>query len=133
MICDNARFHMVAGSRLVRQYLAEHGERIMLHYLPVNSPRDNRIELVWWHLHEQITRNHRCADIEELVKLTMACLDEHGALKIEGAMYGPLVAEHPDRRRRNSGGADLDISPIQRGPPVTFSKAATRLEPLDLH
>ena len=31
---------------------------------------------MWWHLHEQITRNHRCGSIEELVKLTMAWLDE---------------------------------------------------------
>jgi putative transposase len=92
VICDNARFHTVKGSRLVRQYLAEHGDRIVLHYLPARSPKDNPIERVWWHLHEQITRNHRCASIEELVKLTMAWLDEHGAFKIEGRMYERLKA-----------------------------------------
>jgi transposase len=90
VICDNARFHTVKGSKLVRQYLAEHGERIVLHYLPAYSPQDNPIERVWWHLHEQITRNHRCTSIEELVKLTMAWLDERGAFKIEGAMYERL-------------------------------------------
>jgi putative transposase len=92
VICDNARFHTVAGSRLVRAYLAEHGDRIVLHYLPAYSPQDNPVERVWWHLHEQVTRNHRCADIEELVKLTMAWLDEHGAFKIEGRMYERLKA-----------------------------------------
>jgi putative transposase len=92
VICDNARFHTVAGSKLVRQYLAEHGDRIVLHYLPAYSPQDNPIERVWWHLHEQITRNHRCESIEELVKLTMAWLDERGAFKIEGAMYDRLKA-----------------------------------------
>ena len=92
VICDNARFHTVAGSRLVRAYLAEHGDRIVLHYLPAYSPQDNPIERVWWHLHEQITRNHRCQTIEELVKLTMAWLDEHGSFKIEGAMYQRLKA-----------------------------------------
>jgi transposase len=56
VICDNARFHTVAGSRLVRAYLAEHGDRMVLHYLPAYSPQDNPIERVWWHLHEQITR-----------------------------------------------------------------------------
>ena len=90
VICDNARSHTIAGSRLVRQYLAEHGERIVLHYLPAYSPQDNPIERVWWHLHEQITRNHRCESIEELVKLTLAWLDERGAFKIEGAMYDRL-------------------------------------------
>lgn len=92
VICDNARFHTVEGSRLVRQYLAEHGDRIVLHYLPTRSPKDNPIERVWWHLHEEITRNHRCQSIEELVKLTLAWLDERGAFKIEGRMYERLRA-----------------------------------------
>jgi transposase len=92
VICDNARFHTIAGSRVVRQYMAEHGDRIVLHYLPAYSPQDNPIERVWWHLHEQITRNHQCRSIEELVKLTMAWLDEHGSFKIEGAMYERLRA-----------------------------------------
>jgi putative transposase len=92
VICDNARFHTAAGSKLVRQYVNEHGDRIVLHYLPSYSPQDNPIERVWWHLHEQVTRNHHCADIEELIELTMAWLDEHGAFKIEGAMYERLRA-----------------------------------------
>ena len=90
VICDNARFHTIEGSKAVKAYLAQHGDRIRLHYLPAYSPQDNPIERVWWHLHEQITRNHRCADIEELVKLTMAWLDERGAFKIEGSMYERL-------------------------------------------
>lgn len=92
VICDNARFHTVAGSRLVRQYLQEHGDRIALHYLPSYSPQDNPIERVWWHLHEQITRNHRCGSIAELVDLTMRWLDERGSFRIEGAMYQRLKA-----------------------------------------
>jgi transposase len=92
VICDNARFHTVEGSRLVRQYMSAHGDRIVLHYLPAYSPQDNPIERVWWHLHEQIIRNHRCRSIEELVKLTMAWLDERGSFKIEGPMYERLKA-----------------------------------------
>jgi putative transposase len=90
VICDNARFHTVAGSKVVRAYLAEHGQRIMLHYLPAYSPQDNPIERVWWHLHEQITRNHRCQEIEELVKLVMSWLVERGSFRIEGRMYERL-------------------------------------------
>jgi transposase len=92
VICDNARFHTAEGSRLVRQYLAEHGERVVLHYLPAYSPNDNPTERVWWHLHEEITRNHRCGDIGELVDLTLAWLDERGPFKIEGRMYERLKA-----------------------------------------
>jgi transposase len=92
VICDNARFHTVEGSRVVRRYMDEHGDRIVLHYLPAYSPQDNPIERVWWHLHEQVTRNHRCRSIEELIELTMTWLDERGSFKIEGAMYDRLKA-----------------------------------------
>ena len=41
-------------------------------------------------MRESITRNHRCDYIDELVKLTMAWLGEHGPFKIEGRMYQQL-------------------------------------------
>jgi putative transposase len=90
VICDNARFHTVEGSKLVRAYLAEHGDRVKLVYLPTYSPNDNPAERVWWHLHEEVTRNHRCADIDELVKLTLGWLEERGPFKIQGRMYERL-------------------------------------------
>ena len=90
VICDNARFHTAAGSKAVRAFLAEHGDRVRLHYLPTYSPQDNPIERVWWHLHEEITRNHRCTSIDELIKLVTAWLEERGAFKIEGTMYERL-------------------------------------------
>jgi putative transposase len=66
VICDNASFH---NCRAVREYLAQWGHRIVLHFLPTYAPETNPIERVWWHLHETITRNHRCRSIEELVAL----------------------------------------------------------------
>jgi len=64
VICDNAKFH---DCGLVQEYLAQWGHRIQLHFLPKYAPETNPIERVWWHLHETITRNHRCATIEELL------------------------------------------------------------------
>ncbi len=93
VICDNARFHTEKGSLLVREYLEEHGDRIVLHYLPSYSPQHNPIERVWWHLREEITRNHRCRDIGELVRLTMDWIEERGAFEIQGAMYQRLKAQ----------------------------------------
>lgn len=66
VICDNAAFH---NCRLVREYLAAHGQRIVLHFLPAYAPETNPIERVWWHLHEVVTRNHRCQSIDELLEL----------------------------------------------------------------
>lgn len=94
VICDNARFHTPEGSKLVRAYLEKWGHRIKLHYLPAYSPKDNPTERVWWHLREQVTRNHQCLDIEELECLTLAWLEEHGRFKIEGRMYQRLKAKN---------------------------------------
>jgi putative transposase len=66
VILDNAPFH---NCRRVRQYLAQWGQRIELHFLPKYAPQTNPIERVWWHLHETITRNHRCRTLEELLDL----------------------------------------------------------------
>lgn len=92
VICDNARFHTTIGSRVVKQYIKEHGERIVLHYLPAYSPQHNPIERVWWHLREEITRNHRCKSIEELIDLTLDWLEDRGKFKIEGKMYERIKA-----------------------------------------
>jgi transposase len=64
VICDNASFH---SSRLVREFLAQQQGRIQLHFLPKYAPETNPIERVWWHLHENVTRNHRCRDMTELL------------------------------------------------------------------
>ena len=72
VICDNARFH---DCRAVRQYLARHGDRVILHYLPKYAPETNPIERVWWHLHETITRNHRCQSLDELLDQVYAWVE----------------------------------------------------------
>jgi transposase len=66
VICDNASFHK---SKDVKEYLLDWNHRIQIHFLPAYSPQTNPIERVWWHLHETITRNHRCKTMEELASL----------------------------------------------------------------
>jgi len=92
VICDNARFHTIGGSRVVKEYLSRHGDQVVLHYLPTYSPKHNPIERVWWHLREAVTRNHKCQSMHELVDLTLSWIEQHGAFKIEGAMYERLKA-----------------------------------------
>ena len=41
--------------------------RITLHFLPPYSPEFNPIERVWLDLHAEVTRNHRCSTIDELM------------------------------------------------------------------
>ena len=41
--------------------------RITLHFLPPYSPEFNPIERVWLDLHAEVTRNHRCTEMDELL------------------------------------------------------------------
>jgi putative transposase len=84
VFCDNAKAH---NCKKVEAYLAEHGDRIQIHYLPKRSPETNPIERVWWHLHEEITRNHRCKDMKDLLELVFAWLESKKRHQIEGSVY----------------------------------------------
>lgn len=75
VVCDNASFH---DCRAVRDFLARHPRRIVLHYLPKYAPETNPIERVWWHLHETITRNHRRRTIDELLADVYEWIEAHG-------------------------------------------------------
>jgi transposase len=84
VICDKAGFHT---SHEVIEYLWGHEGRIEVHLLPSYSPDYNPIERVWWHLHEEITRNHRCKDPKELLEKVFTWLGEGNPFEIEGSVY----------------------------------------------
>lgn len=93
VICDNLKTHKPDKCKAVADYLAKWGHRVELHYLPTYAPETNPIERVWWHLHEEITRNHRCKGIEELADLVMRWLQARGPFQFEGRIYHKLLAE----------------------------------------
>lgn len=84
VICDNARIH---DCQVVWHYLQRWGHRIVLHFLPTYTPDSNPIERVWWHLHEEITRCHRCQTMEELLDLVFAWLQKRTPFTVEGSVY----------------------------------------------
>lgn len=67
VILDNYGIH---DSKLVAWALLEAGGRIRLHPLPPYCPQHNKIERLWEDLHAEVTRNHTCRDMEDL----MACV-----------------------------------------------------------
>jgi transposase len=71
VVLDNYRVH---SSRISKAAVAELGGRVVLHFLPPYCPDDNRIERVWLDLHANVTRNHRCADMGELMRRVVAYL-----------------------------------------------------------
>jgi len=64
LILDN---YVIHSSRIVRTALAEWGRRIQLHFLPPYCPDENRIEHLWLQLHANVTRNHRCRKMAQLL------------------------------------------------------------------
>jgi putative transposase len=85
LILDNAKFHY--QSQPLYEFLGEHGDRFVFHFLPKYAPELNPIERVWWVLHEQITRNHQCRSIEELVELAFAWLADRKRFRVEDEAY----------------------------------------------
>ena len=64
VILDNFCIH---ASRQTQDWLAEHGQKIRLHFLPPYCPDDNRIERkLWREVHANVTINHDRHDIDEL-------------------------------------------------------------------
>ena len=53
---------------ITRAAVAEPGGRVRLHSLPPYRPQANRIERAWLGLHANVTRDHRCADMDELMR-----------------------------------------------------------------
>jgi transposase len=92
VICDNAIFHAPERCRRIKQYLAAWGHRIELHFLPKYDPQSNPVERIWWHLHEEITRNHRCQTMEELLDLVFAWLENGLPFEVERHVYEPRNA-----------------------------------------
>ena len=87
VICDNAAFHDPGRCRKVREYRGRWGHRLRLHFLPPYAPEANPIERVGWHLREEITRNHRCRDIEGLLDLVFDWLAAGSHFDIETSLY----------------------------------------------
>lgn len=81
---DNARSH---ECRRVCAYLRDWGHRVPLHFRPAYAPEANPIERIGWHLHEEITRNHRCGGMDELLDLVFAWLDHRSPFAIEDQTY----------------------------------------------
>jgi transposase len=65
LILDNYGIHDSLQVRLALQSQA--AERLKLHFLPPYCPDHNRIERIWKDLHDNVTRNHCCATMRELM------------------------------------------------------------------
>ena len=73
IILDNYKIHSSQRTKLA---LAALGDRVQLHFLPPYCPDHNRIERKWKDLHDNVTRNHTCRNMRELMIEVRAYLAE---------------------------------------------------------
>src|SRR5215211_9545062 len=83
-------------SKRVRRYVEDSGGRIRLYPLPSWSPESNPVEVVWWSLHEAVSRNHECAGLDDLVELAEGYLEEGQPFRLKlGEVYDRLERPPP--------------------------------------
>ena len=78
LILDN---YIIHSSKRTKRFLAQFRDRVVLHFLPPYCPDDNKIEHVWLDLHANVTRNHRCRTMEELMVQVVAFLRAYNQRK----------------------------------------------------
>jgi len=83
VILDNYGIH---SSGIIGIALSHFAKRMRLHFLPPYCPDHNRIERVWQDVHAQVTRNHCCADMTELMENVRYYLRKRNRLKQRNAM-----------------------------------------------
>jgi transposase len=65
VILDNYGIH---SSNIIAVALAHFARRVRLHFLPPYCPDHNKIERTWQDLHANVTRNHQCSNMTELMR-----------------------------------------------------------------
>jgi putative transposase len=90
---DNDASHT---SKRVEQYVQDCGGRLSLHPLPAWSPQSNPVELIWWSLHEAVSRNHNCKELSDLVEFAEGYLEERQPFRLKlGEDYEQLERSPP--------------------------------------
>lgn len=90
---DNDGSHI---SKRVKKYVEDSEGRVNLHPLPSWSPESNPVELVWWSLHEAVSRNHECAGLDDLVEFAEGYLEERQPFRLKlGEVYDHLERPPP--------------------------------------
>lgn len=76
IVLDNVKIHSSLAVQAAKQ---RWGDRIAFHFLPPYCPDHNRIERYWKDLHDNVTRNHICRDMNELMQNVTSYLNQRNA------------------------------------------------------
>jgi transposase len=73
LVLDN---YIIHKSKITQRFIESLKGRIVLHFLPPYSPDHNKIERFWRELHANVTRNHKCKTMDELMDNVVKFLQE---------------------------------------------------------
>jgi transposase len=76
IVLDNVKIH---SSLAVQAAKLRWGDRVKFHFLPPYCPDYNRIERYWKDLHDNVTRNHTCQGMNELMQNVTSYLNQRNA------------------------------------------------------
>lgn len=65
VVLDNFRIH---SSKASQAAVAALDGKVVLHFLPPYCPKHNKIERVWLDVHANVTRNHTCREMPDLMR-----------------------------------------------------------------
>jgi transposase len=80
LVLDNYSIHHSNLTHIAVNALAD---KITLHFLPPYCPDHNKIERFWKDLHDNVTRNHQCQTIDELMKQVRRYIDNRNKEQFE--------------------------------------------------
>jgi transposase len=75
LILDN---YIIHKSKVTQKHLKKYEARLNLEFLPPYCPNHNRIERKWQDLHSQVTRNHKCKTLKQLMQHVRLHLNRAG-------------------------------------------------------
>jgi transposase len=82
LIVDN---YIIHKSKKTQKWLSDN-PKLKLLFLPVYSPWHNKIEKLWHALHETVTRNHQCKNMDDLLEQVYHFMDT--AAPFPGGKHG---------------------------------------------
>jgi transposase len=90
IVLDN---YVIHKSRATRRCIEQFGGRVVLHFLPPYCPDHNRIERVWLDFHANVTRNHRCSTMKELMRHAVAFLRAYNRRRVCNPSLRPALRQ----------------------------------------
>lgn len=99
VILDNYSIH--SSAEVLSSLETKEGRRFRLHFLPPYCPQHNPIERMWLDLHANVTRNHRCRSMADLLRNVRDYLNRRNRQQRRQPLTVLAKHDHTQKTRKN--------------------------------